>query len=459
MRRSFSEPLIPALLGAALMASPARAQAPDSPGPVLASSNISVSRESAQLRLELEGGREVVLELAPDGAVRMNGERVGSYERHDALDQSWRDLLQKAMEAPSGTIPQLLVSWTAPAESGGVGRRLDHELESALDAAAPSQPAPAGAEAEAEGAAAGGAAQAPAEGAAADARAPAAPADAEDSIRHLNEQLQELQRVLENPNAADRRLDELQNLDIPALKNLRRDLEVQIREQVRSEMRSDMGPDHDWTEYWTSPWRRITRGIGAIFSTLMVYAIMVGMGFLTVFFGRKYLETIADTARTQTLRSGLVGLAGSFLVLPAYVLGLLVLAVSIVGIPLLLVYAPLFPVAVVLAVMGGYLAVAHAAGEALAERRFRGTEWFTRANSYYYIITGVGLLLVLFLAAHIVSMAGPWLGFLEGLLKFMAIMLTWAAFTVGFGAFLISRGGTRPGTGGTASRLEEEPHV
>lgn len=26
----------------------------------------------------------------------------------------------------------------------------------------------------------------------------------------------------------------------------------------------------------------------------------------------------------------------------------------------------------------------------------------------------------------------------------MAVVLTWAAFTIGFGAFLISRGGTRP---------------
>ncbi len=132
---------------------------------------------------------------------------------------------------------------------------------------------------------------------------------------------------------------------------------------------------------------------------------------------------------------------------------------SIVGIPLLLVFAPLFPVAVLLAAVGGYLAVAHGAGEALAERRFTGTDWFTRANSYYYVITGVGLLLMFFLAAHVVSMAGPWLGFLEGLLKFVAVMLTWAAFTVGFGAFLISRGGTRPvngrnGTSGAEARAD-----
>ncbi|MFW6205958.1 MAG: hypothetical protein ACOC5I_01840, partial [Gemmatimonadota bacterium] len=259
----------------------------------------------------------------------------------------------------------------------------------------------------------------------------------------------ELEQQVEDPSAVRQleKLDELEELgtaDLEALRQLRTELERDLRDEIRNELRSELRVN-DWTRAWSSPWRHVTRGLGGIFSTLITYAILVGLGFVAVFFGRTYLEGIADTAREQTLRSGLVGLAGSFLVLPAYILGLLALAVSIVGIPLLLVFAPLFPVAVAVAALGGYLAVAHGAGESLAERRFTGDDWFSRANSYYYIITGVGLLLVLFLASHIVSMAGPWLGFLEGLLKFLAVTLTWAAFTIGFGAVLISRAGTRPG--------------
>jgi hypothetical protein len=57
-------------------------------------------------------------------------------------------------------------------------------------------------------------------------------------------------------------------------------------------------------------------------------------------------------------------------------------------------------------------------------------------------------------------MAGPWLGFLHGLLKFLAIMVTWAAFMVGFGAFLLSRGGTRPTVEPLTAPVEdEEIHV
>ena len=428
-RMSYNSSLIPVLLGAALLAAPLGAQdaAPQADGVTsILSSEISVSQDAAELELELTGGETLSLVLGPDGAVRMNGERIGGYDRRDALDQAWRDLLQRAMDTPTAALSDLLVNWEPPTEAAGLGGRLDRELEAALSAAAAPQTPPA----------APAAAEAPRS------------VDASDSIQRLNERIRELERLVEDPSTLQQlenleELEDLEGVDLQALRELRRDLEADLRDEIRNEIRHEIRVG-DWTDTWSSPWRHITRGLGGVFSTLMSYAILVGLGFLAVFFGRKYLEGIADTARHATLRSGLVGLAGSFLVLPAYILGLLALAVSIVGIPLILVFAPLFPVAVVLAAVGGYLAVAHGAGEALAERRFTGSDWFNRANSYYYVITGVGLLLVLFLAAHIMSMAGPWLGFLEGLLKFMAVMLTWAAFTVGFGAFLVSRAGTRP---------------
>lgn len=425
-RMSYNCSLIPVLLGAALLAAPLGAQdAPAQTGTAsIVSSEISVSQDAAELSLELSSGETLSLVLAPNGVVRLNDERIGGYDRRDALDQAWRDLLQRAMDTPTPALADLLVDWEPPAEAGGIGGRLDRELEAALSAAAaPQQPA-------------------------VTPQDPAAPvsADAADSIRRLNERLRELENLIEDPSRLQR-LEALEELEgtaqLEALRELRTELERDLRDEIRREIRSE-ARGGDWTDAWSSPLRHITRGLGGVFSTLMSYAILVGLGFLAVFFGRRYLEGVADTARYATLRSGLVGLAGSFLVLPAYILGLLALAVSIVGIPLILVFAPLFPLAVVLAAVGGYLAVAHGAGEALAERRFTGGDWFNRANSYYYVITGVGLLLVLFLAAHIVSMAGPWLGFLEGLLKFMAVMLTWAAFTIGFGAFLVSRGGTRP---------------
>ncbi len=422
MRRSFSNRPIPALLlAAAIIPAPVLAQAQEARGQIV-SSEIALSRDAADLRLELADGRQVNIRLADDQSVRVNDERVGAYERRGALDQAWRELLQQAMDAPTGELATMLAAWQPPAQAGAAGTRILEQL-AGLEAPVPPAAAP-----------------------------QEVPSDASDTIQRLNQRILELERVLQDPDAAAR-ADDLGALDIPALRDLRRSLEQDLRQQIRQEMRSEMR--REARQRPPSPFRHITRGLTGIFSTLMAYAVLVGLGFLAVFFGRSHLETIADTARHSTLRSGLVGLAGSFLVLPVFILGILALAISIVGIPLLLVYLPLFPLAVVLAAVGGYLAVAHGAGEALAERRFRGTEWFTRANSYYYVITGVGLLVVLFIAANVVTMAGPWLGFLQGLLKFMAVMVTWAAFMVGFGAFLLSRGGTRP-TADVARPLEEE---
>ncbi len=433
MRRILSEhpwrvfALAAAMLALPALALPTLAHAQDDPSGRVVSSEIAMSRDAAEIRFEFEDGRELRLRLAEDRSVLLNGERIGTYERRGDLDQSWRDLLQQAMDAPTSELPALLSAWEPPAAAGEVGERLSRELTALAIAAPPAQVTD-------------------------------LPADVADTIQQLQQRIRELEQILQDPAALDDP-DRLEAVDVPALRELRESLERDLRRELRQELRAEMRRETR-APVRPSPFRHITRGITGLFSTLMAYAVLVGLGFLAVFFGRGHLETIADTARHSTLRSGLVGLAGSFLALPAFILGALALAISIVGIPFLLVYMPLFPLAVVLAAVAGYLAVAHGAGEALAERRFRGTEWFTRANSYYYVITGVGLLLVLFVAAHIVTMAGPWLGFLRGLLTFLAIMLTWLAFMIGFGAFLLTRGGTRPTVEPLpSSPIEEEVNV
>ena len=198
---------------------------------------------------------------------------------------------------------------------------------------------------------------------------------------------------------------------------------------------------------WGGPFRYVWRGLTGLMGTLVLYAILLAIGIATVFFGaRPHLEAVADTARRQMGRSFVVGLAGSFLVIPVYILGALALAISIVGIPVLLIWVPLYPLAVIVAAIFGYLGSAHGTGEALAERRFYGGDWFRRGNSYYFLMTGLGLFLGLFMAAHVIEMAGPWLGFVRGLLIFVGVGVTWFAFTTGLGAVLLTRGGTRPTT-------------
>ncbi len=362
---------------------PPAPQAPAGGSEVLASS-VEMSRNAATLHLELTGGRTLDVALR-NGNVVVNGDAVGRYSRGDDLDDSWRGLLNAAMETPNDAVGQLLVDWQPPSGSD-TGRQLDSALESALKGTAA-----------VVSAGSTGAVE------------PTVPAADAEKVQKLQSRIDELESLVN-----------------------------ELEDRPASAAAGNHGVD------WGSPFRHIWAGFSGVLSTIALYLVLLGMGFAAVFFGRHYLEGVADTARHHTLRSWGVGLAGSFLALPVFVLGIVGLAVSLVGIPLLLAWVPLFPVAVVVAGIFGYLAVAHAAGEALAERRLEGSDWFSRGNSYYYVMTGLGLLLAIFVAGHVVQMAGPWLGFIRGLLMFVGGALSWAALTIGFGAVLLSRAGTRP---------------
>lgn len=364
------------------------------------SSEISVSRESASLRLELAGGRVVELAVR-DGGAYVDGTRIGDAGRGGSVDRAWRDLLNRGMDVPSSELPELLSAWDAP---GDIGARMNQALRAALLAAEAAEPA--------------------------DTADP--PADAL------------VAPGLSSSDTLGRLLDRISELE----EERARLAEVRVVAERRTARRAERATRS------ASPFRHISEGMAGIFSLIVTYFVLFAIGVGVVFFGgRRYIEGVADTARRATTRSLLVGLAASFLVIPAFVLGIIALVVSIVGIPGLLVWVPGFPLAVVLAVLLGYLGVAHAAGEALAERRFYASDWFRRGNSYYFLLSGLGLLLAFYLAGNVVHMAGPWLRVIRGLLMFLGFVTSFLALTIGFGAVLLSRGGSRPM--GADGRYEE----
>ncbi len=189
------------------------------------------------------------------------------------------------------------------------------------------------------------------------------------------------------------------------------------------------------------PWYRpITRGFAGIISTLAIGLVLAGVGAGLIFYGLPYLQTVSDTIRVSTLRSAAVGLAATFLVIPAYLVLLVLLAVSIIGIPLIILAAPLYPVAVIVAVGFGLIAAAHAVGERTAEQR-APTDIRYR-NAYAYLFTGVGLLLAPMLIGYLVGMTG-FLGFVRVLLLILGWAAVGTATIVGLGAVVLSRAGTR----------------
>lgn len=170
------------------------------------------------------------------------------------------------------------------------------------------------------------------------------------------------------------------------------------------------------------------------FSTLSLFIVLAVLGLIPVYMTRPQLEVAAGTVRHSFARAFLLGLAAEFLLLP----GLVVLTIGILTIPLV----PLYVAAAGLALLGGYLASAYAAGLLAAEQGF---EWSDRirGDPYRTLLVGIGLLLVLYAMIGPFGILGVVGDLFEATLWTAASLVTWVAVTAGFGAVLLSHGGTR----------------
>ena len=138
----------------------------------------------------------------------------------------------------------------------------------------------------------------------------------------------------------------------------------------------------------------------------------------------------------------MVGFAGSLLLIPVWLLGAVALAISIIGIPVAVAWLPLFPVAVVMAALLGYVAVARNAGEWLAESNWPWTGWIRKSNPIFTLFGGLLGLTFAFLAGHVIAIV-PFLGVFSVLLFVIGGLLTFFAVQIGLGAVLLTRAGRR----------------
>lgn len=221
------------------------------------------------------------------------------------------------------------------------------------------------------------------------------------------------------------------------------EIRERIREEVTRELRSEFRHETRGPSVF-APLRSVGRGIAGLLQNLISFAIVALIGVGLIHFLPENVDVVAETARKSPGRAAVVGLAGSFLLIPVWVLGIVALAISIVGIPALLAWVPLFPVAACLAAGFGYLAVARNLGEWIARQRFQGLDFLRASNAFHTVVAGVAALLLPFALANVVEMGGHWLGFLEGLLVAAGCVAAIAAVSIGFGAVLLTRGGRRP---------------
>jgi hypothetical protein len=181
-------------------------------------------------------------------------------------------------------------------------------------------------------------------------------------------------------------------------------------------------------------WGSVTDGLLGLVRTLALGLVLAVVGAALVFYALPQLNEVSDTVRRHRLRSAGIGLAATLLSLPVFLMGIAALFVTLIGIPLLLIYVPFYWVALFLATSFGVVAVAHALGERTLEQR--GTYEPRYRNSYAYTFVGLALIIAPLVAADLIRMVG-YLGFIGTMVGVLASFLLWAVATVGLGAVLI----------------------
>jgi len=456
------------------------------------SKEVAVGRSEASLRLEFSSGDPLEIALR-DGSVFIDGEATGAYMSGDALDTAWRALLGEAVSLDDGALSRRLEEWTPPSDLSGdrltLATTIDHRLEDALhgpaDVATPnvSVSTSGGDDAALVKALLGHAGRLATLGEALGNVGPNLKLHVNEDVDvRAGDKIDGTLVVVQGDARISGEVDgdvvvvdgtltlekggtvsgdirlagSTLNRDggtvqgeVVNVEGSERDVEREMRDRVRTEIRNELRNEirdkarSGAASSFFSPLRNVFGGLGGLIQNLVSIMVLglVGMG--VVAFAPRNLEVVADTARRAPGRAAMVGVAGTFLLIPVWVLGAIALAVSIVGIPVMIAWLPIFPLAAVAAALLGYLAVARNLGEWLGDSGYRYTDWIRKSNPVYTIVGGVAGLSIFFVVANVLRMV-PFFGFFRGLLVAGGVLASVAAVMIGFGAVLLTRAGRRP---------------
>jgi cytoskeletal protein CcmA (bactofilin family) len=185
-----------------------------------------------------------------------------------------------------------------------------------------------------------------------------------------------------------------------------------------------------------SAWELTIRRVAGV---LGVFAALAALGIGLGAFGRHNLQVVSDTVSHNFGRSFVTGLIGQILLLPTFGMLLVGLFLSVAGILLIPFAVVVYVLLVVVGIVGGYLAVAHAMGEAYTRRRLAQGLHLGAPSSYRFLVAGLAATMALWAAWAIFG----WVPVAGSLIRGAAVLVTWLLASAGFGAALLSRAGIR----------------
>ena len=198
----------------------------------------------------------------------------------------------------------------------------------------------------------------------------------------------------------------------------------------------DIRPWKDW--HWFGDTVRYPFGRSVDLVATLIRVGLVGLlAALMIAVVPAPVRRVADRVATEPWRAGFVGLAAQLLFVPLLVITVVVLAVSIIGIPLLLL-VPFALIAVGIALLMGFAGAACAIGRWIGERAGSGMPGLLVS-----LVAGLAVVFALTIIAKVLGLAGLPVGFILGGVLVVGFVVEYVAWTVGLGGVLLSRFGRR----------------
>jgi hypothetical protein len=172
--------------------------------------------------------------------------------------------------------------------------------------------------------------------------------------------------------------------------------------------------------------------VARLTGTLVRVMLLMLLTTLVLFVARTPVEQIADRVAADPVKSWFVGFLAEMLFIPVLIMTAVVLAISIIGIPLL-VLLPVAIVALLVVMLVGFTAVAFHIGRLLQDKVD-----VLRTRPYAATFAGIFLIVSPVLLARLVRLTGD-LGFFVWPIAVVGFLLEYSVWTAGLGAAALAR--------------------
>jgi hypothetical protein len=192
----------------------------------------------------------------------------------------------------------------------------------------------------------------------------------------------------------------------------------------------------DWARQgnWEWDWMGGFYPVARLTGTLVRITLLAIFVAVVLFVARQPVEQIADRVAADPVKSWFVGFLAEMLFLPVLIMTVVVLAISIIGIPLL-VLVPIAIVAGLLVMLVGFTAVAYQIGRMLQDKVDA-----LRTRPYAATLAGILLIVSPVLVARLLGLSGAF-WFLVWPTAAVGFLFEYIAWTAGLGAAALARWG------------------